>query len=331
MAIPGQGHLAYLQFGKESAYGGGATPTSKVELINWDVPADIGLIRDPSLWNNPARRKVYPGPLAFRGTFTVRCGFDGVLEILRGCMGSYSASTVETGVRDHVFKQISLLPSYEMQVSLGDITAGTVFRLRGAKFIGATFAVTAGDGEDGLLTLEVTVHAKECTPGQTPTGAAAFPAFVDAVLYHQAITVDDGTADAASSIRVRSLRVALDQPHNERRDYMGARTPDEPLRSGHLVPTWTLEQEFITLTKHNAVVGATEGSPRFVFQHPTTIGVSSKREFEIRSGSAVLSGYKNPIEDYDVVMEEATWEAYHDATDASALYVRVRNTEAALA
>jgi hypothetical protein len=329
---PGLGHKSYLQIGpKETTYGTYIAPTAKLELMSWDVNPDVGVIQDPSLYSQQSRRALYQGLYTVAGTFKVRLNYEGLLELFRGVFGTYPAPTVvETGVRDHFFKEGATLNSYSPEVIIGDVTTGKCFRMLGSKFHGLRVAGRAGNGVDGMLTAEFTVTAKDFVSNQTPVGALSFPP-VFPVLFHQAITVDDGTADAAASVRVRSFEVTLEQPHTaDERAYLGSLTIDEPLRQDFITARWRLEQEFTTLTQWDAARAFTLGSPQFVFQNPTTIGVSSKREFELRSNKANLVEFSAPVSDYGVLVSTATWEAYFDATDASALLARFRNTEVAL-
>src|SRR6185503_18621702 len=107
--MPGLGHKSYLQIGpKETTYGTYIAPTSKLELISWDVEPNVSVIQDPSLYS-------------VRGTFVVRLNFEGLLELFRGLFGTYSNSLVETGVRDHTFKEGATLNSYSPEVIIGDV------------------------------------------------------------------------------------------------------------------------------------------------------------------------------------------------------------------
>jgi len=328
--MPGLGHRSYIQFGlKESTYGTFQTPNTKLEIISWNVAPQIGVIQDPSLYSAQSRRGLYQGGLMYRGTFVVRVNYDGLEELMRGVFGTYSQTPVGVG-RDHKFSEGPTLNSYTFEVSVGDIPSTQVFRLLGAKITGMTIRGTSGVGTDAMLQAEFTVVAKDMTSGQTPTGALSYPAVLP-VLYHQCTTADDGTADASSSIRIRSFEVTLEQPHAEDRFYLGSVNIDEPLRADFLTARWRLTQEFTTLTQFNAAKAFTVGSPKLIFEHPTDLGAGFKRQFELRSEKANLVEFTNPIEGYGVLVSTATWEAWYDTTDASALYCRIKNNLAALA
>jgi hypothetical protein len=325
--MSGTGRESWIAIGKENSFGGGATPTQKLEVINFSVPPKIGMIPDPSLYSARSRRALYQGGLYFRGTFTVRLNYEGEMELFRAVLWGYANALVETGVRDHTFKEGTTPPSYEIQASIGDISAGKVFRYLGGRLLNFSLKWTAGNGAEGMGQATFDLWSKDCTSDYTPTGTPAFPAIFP-VLHHQAVVVDDGTADG--NLRLRSIELSFEAPHDEENFYVGAVNPDEPLPSDFVVPTWRLTQLFKTKTAFEAAKAFTNGSPLIKFQHPTTIGAASKREFQIRSEKANLKEWSSPIEGYGVIIATSTWEAYQDATDASAVVVSFRNTEAAL-
>lgn len=408
--MPGLGHRSFLQIAKEATWGTFVKPYDKLEIISWSVAPQIGVIQDPSLYAAQSRRGMFQGGLLFKGTFVVRLNYEGLEELFRAVFGTagYSGVVVAGTVMDHTFKEGSTLTPLSMEVSVGDVPAGKVFKLSGCKVMSLTVRGTAGSGTDAMLQAEFTVLAKDCQSNQTATiGSSAtepavgpitalttnnflltrasgsfvtdgvkpgmtiihpnvppgtvvsavvaltvnmsasatvnasglsvnfshlnYPTTIP-VLYHQATTIDDGTADASGSVRVRSFEVTLENPHAEDRFYLGSVNIDEPLRSDFLTARWRLTQEFTTQTQFDAARNFTEGSPKLVFQHPTLIDGTNKREFEMRSNRANLVEFTDPVEGYGVLISTATWEAfYDDASDLSALVARFRNNYPALA
>lgn len=323
------GFKSWIAFGLESSFGSGATPTQKLEIINFNVPPKIGMIPDPSLYNARSRRALNQGSLYYRGTVTSRLNYEGMILPLRCVLWGYSSAVVETGVRDHTINEGTIAESLEIQASIGNLPTGKVFRFLGVRLLNFSTRWTAGNGPEGMGQITFDVWSKEAFSDYTPTGTPTFPAVLP-VLHHQAITVDDGTADTGVNLRVRAIEFSLDAPHDEENMFMGSINPDEPSPSDFLVPTWRITQVFKTKTAFEAAKAFTNGSPRLVFQDPTTIGVSSKREFEIRSEQARLKEYSDPVEGYGAIIATATWEAFQDPTDASAVVLRFRTTEPAL-
>lgn len=326
--MPGLGFKSLCQIGKEVAFGGGATPSAKFEIASFNVAPGVGMIQDPSLRDAVSRRGLYAGGLVYKGSLTVRCNYIGMLELFRACFGGYTATTVETGVRDHTFRETGTLPSYQIEVVLGDVPIGRCFRLVGAKLFNLTLRGTAGTGNDAMMMAEFSILAKSMVSDQAITGSLSFPASVMPVLYHQAITVDNGTVDATPA--VRSFEVSFEQPHAEDRYYLGAQNILEPLRQDFVTARWRITEEFATKLAWDAAAAFTLGSPRLVFRHPTLIGATAYSEFEVRSNQANLEDLSIPIEGFGVLLSTATWQAFYDGTDLSSLLVRVRNTDAAL-
>jgi hypothetical protein len=337
--MSGLGHLSYIQTGpKETTYGTPVAPTKKIEIEKWDFEPQIGEIPDSSLYGGQSRRAIHQGLIFYQGSFITRANYEGHLEFFRAALGTYSNSLVETGVRDHVFLSdgagSAKLNSYSPEVVAGDIPVGKCFRALGLKHAGLTIRVTAGQGDDAMVKFEWPTIGRDYESDLTPTGSLVFPSVLP-VRYHDTKNaggvVDDGTGDTAANVRIRSAEIVLAAPHTgEERAYLGSQLIDEPLRSDFLDVTWKLTQEFKTKTQFEAAKAFTTGSPRLVFQDPTTIGVSSKREFEVRSGSAKLVGWSAPVEGYGIIISTATWRAFYDPTDLCALYCRFRNTESAL-
>lgn len=161
---PGLGHRAFAQIAKETIFGTFKDPLAKFEIISSAINPVIGTIRDPSLHSAVSRRALYQGGILYRGPLTVRLNFEGLLPLFEGVFGS-ATSTVEAGesvVRNHVFREFSTLPSYSIELNEGDPKSnGNVARYLGCKFAGVTIKGTAGQGDDGMLTAEFDVLAKD--------------------------------------------------------------------------------------------------------------------------------------------------------------------------
>lgn len=332
MPTPGLGHKSYIQIGKESTYGTAVAATKKFECISMDISPVIGTIEDPSLYAQPSRRGLYQGGILYRGRFTVRCNYEGLLKLFEGVFGSGATTgPAETVVYTHTFKEASALPSYTIEMIEGDIGAGLEQELVGAKFTTLRVRGTAGQGNDGMVICEFEVLAKDKVVGQTPTGALSFPS-VFPVLFHQptAAGVLEGSGDSAANVRVRTFEVELTNSLADDRFYLGAQNIDEPIRNDFLEARWRFTQEFVTTALFVKAKAFTTGALKLLFQHPSTIGSTLKREFEIRSGSANLVEYSNPVEAYGVVIANSTWRAFYDPTDLTALLARFQNLETAI-
>lgn len=308
MAVPGIGAKSYIQIGKESIYGTAVAATKKIEVVSFDVAPQIGFIEDPSLYNQPSRRGFYQGGLLYQGKITMRLNFEGLLKFFEGVFGS--GVTTGAGPYTHTFKEALNLPSYTIELIEGDVATGLEQELVGAKIVDMTIKGTAGDGNDGMFLVECTVLAKDKVVGQTPTGALSYPAVLPA-LFHQMTTVDEGSDDAASSIRVTDLEVRIENKL-AKRFYMGSLTPEEPIRNDFLEVTWRITQEFITTALFAKAKAFTVANLNFIW-------TSGSRTFTLRSNQANLDAYGNPVENYGIISARSSWRAFYDATDLSAL------------
>ena len=325
--MPGVGFKSYAQIAKMVATYGetGVAATKRFEISNFNVAPVIGVIQDASLNNSPSRRGIFEGGKSYRGTFTTRLNFEGLEELFRGVMGGYAFAT-----STHTFKELADLPSYTMEVVIGDIPTGKCFDLYGVKFTGVTLRGSAGQGADAMLQAEWSVIAKDMVSNQTPAVLTA-PA-TNPVIFHSwnsgSAVVDDGTAEAGA--RVRSLEVSIENPHAEDRFYMASMNVDEPIRNDFLNVKWKLQQEFVSKTQFDlarvwAASGA-EPSPRFVF-----VGqAGTAYTFEVRSTTTQATEFSAPVEGYGIIMSSVTYEAFWNATDASAVVIAIKNGLSAL-
>lgn len=202
MPTPGIGHLSYVQIGRESTFGTAVAATHKLEIVSQSLSPVIGVIRDPSLNNQPSRRGLYKGGQLIRGTIVTRLNYAGqelLWDSLFGTatFGTKGATSVGAGNPYlHPFKEGDLLNSLTLELAEGNIAASTVQRVVGAIVTGVVVRATAGNNESAMLTAEWSFIGVSKGTGATATGAltAATP---NPVLYHQAQIIDDGINDAS--------------------------------------------------------------------------------------------------------------------------------------
>jgi len=339
MGVPGAGWKSYIQLGKESTYGTAIAATHKLAALNSGLKLDAPPIEDALMSGVAWERTTAKPPRRVMGSFATHLTFDGLLELLRGVFGTYASSTVETGVRDHTFKIGPLLNGFTVQEIVGDVTAGTCFRSTGVKFDKFTLRGTAGQGVESVVGVEFGCIGQDRVSNQTPTPSLSFPPYFPVQFSSDTtnmLVVDDGSVDSAADIRLRSFEFTLENMLSDDRWFGSGTTVDEPLRRGRIRATFKLMQEFQTRTQFDNYRLNTIGSPRLVFQHPTTIGSASKREFEIRANQAILLEDPTPPVDApdNLLIATATWKAIFDGVDgaeASPVVCRVRSTDAALA
>lgn len=177
-AVPGLGHKSFMQFRREDTYGTAPTlgATNRLEIISQNIQPVVGVIRDPSLNNQPSRRALYKGGYLYRGTIVTRLNYVGMLPLIDAVMGTATygvAGSASTGpvstIYTHVFKEGSLVNSYTIELGEGDIPTGKVQQLKGAKVTGVTIRFTAGNSEAAMLQAEWSILAQDKVSNVTPT------------------------------------------------------------------------------------------------------------------------------------------------------------------
>lgn len=405
--VPGSGHKGGLiTFGKETTYAGGASPMHKLEVIDFEYTPNKIEEDDPNLSGDPELKDVFLGGFSVSGMMTLRANFDGLLEVMRGCHGSYSSAAVsgDATVRDHTFKTGDQLPFYSADVMMGNVPAGKVTRLDGLKFLGYDWTIDLRAGSSGRIKIPffaanaltdqiqrvvtvvncsttnggfnvtraagdwnaevrpgasitgtnipagstvasitsptVLVFTNAGAVGATATGSGIsmtlspnapsnFPVMARMTNQSGLSTWADGTGDALANVRLRNISIAYQQPHDTERFY-GALNPDEPLRSERTLPKITVVQEYLTKAAFDQQKAHTSGGLVFQFQDPTTIGSTSKREWEFKALRSYLSNAKTPIPGPQSMIQTNEWKCTRDPATSSALTLRVRNLEVAL-
>lgn len=325
------GFKSYVQISdKETTYGTAAAATSKMEIRPGDSCEIVpGAIDDDSLCNQRSIRSVddgvqfYQGKTPFRPNYASR----GLLQLLRAVYGTYAASTVETGVRDHAFSEGASPPSLTLQRITGDLPVGKCFRPLGAVGTGFTFEMVAG--QRGSAEFNYTAQDQE--QNITPTAALSFP-LLTPILFRQANIVDDGSGDTLADLRIRGIKVTTAAPQTDvERAWLNTTGKiDQPLPKGAMLTTWEFTHEFKTLSMYNAARNRTVLSPNFMFRSPFSIGATSFYEYEMASDEAKLESYSDPVSEWGVLVAKSTYRTFNSG-GTTAISIRVRNTELALA
>lgn len=331
MADPAKGKNSYIQIATQTAFDTAVAAVEKLEILPSPglqlIPTDIP---DESLYDGHSARALIDGGITCEGTLRRRANYDGGLRILRAAMGSYAASTVETGVRDHTFKEgdPGILTIEECK---GNIPIGKVYRGIGLKPVRWSFEVAINQ----LATWEFEFLGKDLVPDFTPTPALSFPADIP-VQFNQVPSgqLVDGTVDQhTTDVRVRRIRINWSRALNKEDALQigPSLNISEPFADEMITCEWEVEQQFRTMTLFKDFLRTRQESLLDLkFQHPTTIGATSKRELHFTSFRTKLKSYTVPNDRWGVITSTATWSTMRDPTSASCLVARIRNTETAL-
>ena len=281
--VPAFGHRTFMQIGaKETTYGTFLAPSGtykyRLDVLSWSLTPQIGIVRDKSytgVASQVSRTAAYQGPIYYKGTITVKCQYEGLKEILRGVFGTYTSDSSLTTL-DEKFTEGLTLNSYSVEIGWGDFPAGKVLRILGLKFIGMTIKGTASTGDDGMLTVDLQVVARDIDTnsgaGYNATGSINYPAQFP-VFFHQAVLVDDGTNDLQTQLRVTNFEVTFEGAHVEDRLYLSSLLIDEPIRDDAVVGRFKLTQELNSQSPWQVSRLFSLGSPRLIFQNPTNLTI----------------------------------------------------------
>jgi len=326
---------------KEATYGvAPAAATACFEIASIELTPVTGVIEDANM--NPttiSRRNLTPIGGLVRGRLRARVGYEGYLELLRGVLSNYVAITVETGVRDHIFKGAVDALSYTIDCDEGKaLTATKTQRITGVVFTDLSLTAQAGGGEGGYLMAEASFLGKangklfDVTPMTGGVYASEYPIpFTQVALTGGDYWDGSDQADPSTS-RPRNFEMHITQPYQEDRYFMSSKYPDRPLRNGPLECNFRIMREFDS--KDGAVLSQSATIPDngllFQFNHPLIIGVGSTREFEIHAKSIVLGDVTEPVEGYQSMIQTIPSRAFYNASDNCSVLIRVRSGEAAL-
>lgn len=327
MGVPGMPHKGYIQFFRESTWKTAPTITKRLPYISCVTTPDIRPLKSNTLNNVLSRTAQYAGPNVFRTTLVLEGWYEGLLlwlDMLMGTdtYGANGATTTGANPYVHTYIEREFLNSMTVEIIEGNIPANQCQRLRGAKVVSGRLRWEAGfgDGAIGTLTLELLSPIYET--GQAVTGSLTAVSPLP-ILFHEGSTMDDGTADAAAEIVMRSAEIMIRNPVAER-FAIGSAVILEPLRNDFLVVTAAFRKEFQTKLLMDAVNAFTAGSPKLVF------GSSASKRITFDIGTARITEYNHPVSGRDLIVQDVTWEAERDGTNLSALKLTVENTQATI-
>jgi len=341
----GVGAKSSVTFAKETTFNTAPTTGTpkKLELITAAITPRMSVIEDPSMSNAQAsRRFVGQGGQYYEWSMKLRINYEGMEELWRMYLPTYTNAVTDTTARDHTFKEGVITPgavgnSYCIDFSFGDVPSGTVNRLTAAYGTDLRITGQAGTGENAMLMVECKGLAKTLTSGVTPaTGmtGGSFPAAYG-VIFHQAIlttnALKDGSANTTADIRLKSFDLSYTRPFDPNRFYFGSVSADYPVPSGPVDATWTFEEEWNDKTLLDNAKANTPTGLLLTMQHPTVVGsTTAKREFELLANSITASDYSGEIPGFGVIIQRVSYRLWLNTGDSSLLVLRTRNAQGAL-
>lgn len=324
--MPGFGHDAYIQIGREAAWGTDVAATRRFNVLSASLDPVRGKVRSNVLTGNRARSAIYSGPQMGRATVDLEADFEGQLHIWDALLGTATygangATSSGTNPYTWTFIQRALLNSYAMEL-VTNIPSGKCDQLLGAKLNRLRFSGATGlDSPPCRIATEWI--GKAATTNVTPTGSLS-PNTPNVIMpgHINTGTLDAGPADAAGSDKLRSWEISVDNHLAER--FYGADTIDEPLADDYADVSFKWVMEFTSKTAIDEYLANTQGSILFKFASGT-----KSLEFDMGAGY-IVAPVGRPIERWGIITQEFTYESiYADAT-YTGLRVIAINSEATL-
>lgn len=325
MATPGVGHLSYVQIAKQTAVATAGTASHRYELISWNVPSITGAARDRSLNSSAvSRRSLSPVGLLHKGSFTVRANYEGAPMLWNLATTLLGARSGTVSPYTYTFKESSRYQRSTIFLVPGASTIGSVQQLVyvDSYITGVTVRCGAGSGDDSMMTWEFDFVSPTMTQS-TSAPTSLTTATPRPISFNHANTYDMGLGAAPSDTRIRNFEVSFKQPFSEDRFYVGSLTADSGLRTDFATCQWRFTSELQTSSAWDAVANSsTNLAPVLTFTEPGATG----RSFQIKSSSAMVTEYSNPIESYGVIQQNMTMEAAYNTGDASAIVATIVDT-----
>lgn len=328
--MPGFGHEAYMQLGREATYGTAVANTRRWNIVSADMRGERGKVRSDVLTDTVNRKDIFNGPQIGRCSLSLEADYEGQLHLWDGAMGtatygSNGGTSSGSGTYTWTFIQRMLASSYSLQLAT-NIPSGKCDRLLGAKIKSLKLSGAAGM-ESKPLKLDVEFVGTKVETNQTPTAAlsanSALPIF-----FHHCDTANfkAGTADSAGADRLRSFEFSLTNALAER--FYGADTIDEPLRDGYSETQlkWTMEFTSRTAIDEYLTASTTTGAPIIKFAAPT--GTKSL-QISMPKG-VIVTPIGRPVDRFGILTQEFTCEAVHDTSSGSGVTVTVVNSESTI-
>jgi hypothetical protein len=236
------------------------------------------------------------------------------------------------GIYTHTYKVGRTMPFYTGEFQAGGVAgAVTLDRFDGICCDRLSLSGKAAlSSAEGLLRGKATLLARRRTKEIAATALTL--SNPRGVLYKHAVTVDDGSADAAADVRVRGWGIDLISPLTRDRFYFSNQPySDQWLRDKMFRAEWTFEQEWQTQTQYDNFIANADLSPKMVFEGPETIGASGKRSISIESNKTRIMDLSPPTDKFGVLVKTLKQQALYNVADLSGVIVIVKSTEATIA
>jgi hypothetical protein len=331
---PGLGYKSSITLAREVTYNTYVSAAeAKMELLGFSVNANLSTIDDPSMTATQlSRRFIGQGGQFVTGTFRVRVNYEGhdiLWNLLFGTAARVQVGAETAYDSTHKESSTATLKSWSMGVSWGDVPTSLVNRFTGCFMTGFRLSGAAGGGEAGMLILEVDFVAAAMVESSAAQSGGTFPSPYG-IIYHQLLRTagnfkDGSGAASESDIMLKSFNLAVTVPHDSERFYFGSVNAEAPIRNGPLDCTLEFEEEWNSVLLMQKARLNTMTGLKLLWQHPTLIGTTAKREFELQANTPTAASYSSEIAGFGAITHRVGYRLAVNTTDATYLILRTRN------
>lgn len=310
----GQSFRGYVGIGEESTYGTGVAPTAYLNAVSDGFEGD----NQNTFQNTTRARGTYralPGAYDDAGGVDLPVTPEAIGLLLKGAFGSASVSVSDPDndntdeVGTHTFDVADELPSYSVELGLGDVET---VRHVGVGIDTLSLEHSAGD----RLSMSADMPAKE--PDRSVSRAT--PSYDDlrSFVYH------DGTVDIFQTDRTVDLQdVSFELANNLEKRNRDARTPAK-MGVGERVITWSATLDFENTDIFERFLGSSgantpedslfEGAVNAKWTSPETIAdTSTNYSLEIDTPRVVINTHDAQLNQNDLIAENVEMRALVDA------------------
>jgi len=332
----GLGLKAYWQFGREATWATAPTINRRLGLEAASIGPSVGIAEDPNMpaaagagssqaWTDA---EIYAVGEKAEGTIGGVLDYEGQLQLLdmiygTDTYGSYGATVSGTNPYTHVFTDREFLNSVTSELVEGNIPAGKCVQILGQKLRSLVLSGNAAMGAAGMVRWKAEVVGQKALSNATPTGALSQVARIP-VLFGHCTTMTDGSADAASLVKVTGFELTLRPAVADGRLYLGTGNfIDEPLRAGKVKCQLRLKRMFTSRSLFDLYKANTSAALQIVFAD------GNGRSITIDLARAKLVEQpKHDINADGFMEEDALWQA---TWSTFASKITVINTQASAA
>ena len=317
-----KGANSHILIQEETTFGADpATPNAqRINFNSCDLRQSRAQEQSQAIRGNRNPSKALRGNTDVAGSLVVELqAYIGLL--IKATLGA--VSTTGSGPYTHTFTIGDDLPSLMVEKGFTDLAH--YFRYNGVKVGSMGFSVTPSGFQNmtfNLVGAEETVDSSSFDTTPTDLGKQSFDGFAIA-------TIEEGGAAIANVVGIDGLNISNDLD-TDQYSVGGAGVRDD-IPAGLVAVTGTLKARFTDLALYNKAIADTETSLRVVYNLGTGDGSAGNESIELlipeltyQPNSPAISGPKG-------VLVELPFVAYYeDDSDASALQIILKNTQATI-